>query len=209
MPTMIYVLSDPRVPGSIRYVGKTTSGLPERLRQHIASARRGDKSHRNHWIASLDAAAVRPLIVCIEVVAAEADWQERERYWIAFYRAAGHPLVNNSGGGDGQDSAGWRRYWSDPVHRAAQSEKLGSHCAKPDVRAAKRAASVRYYSDPAHREYLSRQTTAGWNKPGAKQRAANGTKRSWADPIKRARRIAGLKAAAERRRSSINQEVQS
>ena len=96
--TYIYTLSDPRT-GVVRYVGKSNNPK-SRYTRHMGEARDNQVCHRHFWIASLSAAGVKPTLSVIEECPREI-WQEREVYWIAFYRAAGNDLVNRSDGGDG------------------------------------------------------------------------------------------------------------
>jgi hypothetical protein len=93
--TTIYTLSDPRT-NEIRYVGKTVSPLVERLRQHISTARRLNRTHNHYWINSIGT----PIIEALE----ECEWQssqERESYWISQMKAWGFSLVNHTSGGEG------------------------------------------------------------------------------------------------------------
>lgn len=90
--TKIYRLKDP-ITLEVRYVGKTVSSLEKRLGEHISYSKKG-KTHRDNWIKSLPD---RPIIELIE----ECDdsiWEERERYWITYYKAR---LTNHTDGGEG------------------------------------------------------------------------------------------------------------
>lgn len=94
--TTIYVLCDPDT-GEIRYVGKTTHTLSQRLRGHLTKAASGDKAYRNCWIRSL---SKRPTIVGVDIVD-DVDGASAEVAAIARYRAAGCRLVNLTDGGEG------------------------------------------------------------------------------------------------------------
>lgn len=96
-PVYIYGLIDPRTQ-LIRYVGKTNQALPSRLNSHIQD--RG-RCHRVNWISELRRLGLKPEIVLIERLEGNWPWQEAERYWIAYGRANGWPLTNNTSGGDG------------------------------------------------------------------------------------------------------------
>jgi len=77
----IYKLIDP-VTKDVRYVGKSTN--PKiRLKNHIS--RRKNKYHSAVWINGLFLKGLRPTLEIIEECL-ESKWQERERYWISFYR---------------------------------------------------------------------------------------------------------------------------
>lgn len=95
----IYGLFDPTdVAKTIRYVGYTAKKMQQRINQHCSEVKKKSGSRRNHWIRSLLAAGHRPGAIVLEDVTAE-NWEERERYWIAFY--AGDALVNATIGGMG------------------------------------------------------------------------------------------------------------
>jgi hypothetical protein len=92
----IYVLIDP-LTGEIRYVGKTTRTLTTRLNGH-----KGERldHHRSRWIAKLRRLGLAPSIELVQEV--PGAWaNDAERYWIAYYRAAGCSLINGTSGGDG------------------------------------------------------------------------------------------------------------
>jgi hypothetical protein len=93
--TFIYALTDPDS-SEVRYVGK--SNHPTRcLYLHY---REKAPTYKNRWLRSVRARGQEPVIRILEEID-EADWQERERYWIAFYRERGARLVNGTDGGDG------------------------------------------------------------------------------------------------------------
>lgn len=103
-PTVrIYLLRDPR-DGAIRYVGKTVKALERRLRCHINSSKK-PRLHSQRWIASLLHIGLRPVAEHIEDTA--ENWVEREKFWIAFHKAAGCNLTNISAGGDGSPGIGF------------------------------------------------------------------------------------------------------
>lgn len=94
--TYIYSLEYPL--GNIRYVGKSDN--PEnRLKKHIYEAKTRNKNHKDHWINSIDD---KPILKIIEQVS-YSNWQEREIFWINFYKNNGFNLVNGTIGGEGSD----------------------------------------------------------------------------------------------------------
>lgn len=95
--TSIYGLIDPR-DRLLRYIGKSDAPH-ERLRQHIVESGR-EVHHRAHWIQALLRLGLMPEVVLLEQVAVE-DWEQAERWWIAWFRALGAKLVNDTDGGDG------------------------------------------------------------------------------------------------------------
>lgn len=111
--TFIYALCDPRTE-TLRYVGKSNSPV-RRLERHLREARTLRSCHRHDWLASLLAAGVKPSLCILEECAASV-WAEREQFWIAFHRAAGCDLVNNSDGGEGNEG-----YVFSPESRARMS----------------------------------------------------------------------------------------
>jgi hypothetical protein len=94
----IYVLRCPDT-GEVRYVGKTVCDLEKRFSGHLNDNR---KTHRKSWIDGLRAKGKIPTIEPIEeFVDGERDWQDRERYWILFFRQKGARLLNHTDGGEG------------------------------------------------------------------------------------------------------------
>jgi len=95
--TSIYVLCDPDS-GEVRYVGKTTMRLCNRLAKHMEA---NPKTYCGRWIQTLKDEGKRPAIRCIEE--AGDNWAERECYWIQHFRQLGCRLTNLSLGGDGHN----------------------------------------------------------------------------------------------------------
>lgn len=96
----IYLLKCP-ITQEVRYVGKTIKSLNRRLSDHLWAK---NKSHKTSWIISLTKQNLKPLIELIEIVE-ETVWQEREIYWIKFYKDLGANLCNHTIGGEGQHGA--------------------------------------------------------------------------------------------------------
>lgn len=96
--TYIYVLKCPE--GNIRYVGKTNSPK-KRLSSHISEAKKGKgRRHVLNWIHSLLSKSLKPSMEIIERCN-ESNWQEKERYWVEYYRNVIPNLCNNADGGLG------------------------------------------------------------------------------------------------------------
>jgi hypothetical protein len=92
----IYGLKEPDTQ-LIRYIGKSIRPQ-QRLRNHINDK---SKCHRTNWIRSLKQRGLEPELIIIEEIHGEWPWQESEKFWIAFARKHGWPLVNSTDGGDG------------------------------------------------------------------------------------------------------------
>ena len=96
--TIIYVLKDPETK-EIRYVGKTVSSLQKRLKQHIYDTKKS-KNHRSNWIKSILNKNLIPEIEEID----NCIWlesQEKEQFWIKYYKDLNYNLVNATDGGEG------------------------------------------------------------------------------------------------------------
>lgn len=92
----IYSLNDPET-NEVRYVGKTVSPLYKRLSSHYRDKK---KSYKTHWIESLKEKKLKPIIKLIEICD-ENNWEEREKYWISYFRKHSR-LTNYLDGGQGQ-----------------------------------------------------------------------------------------------------------
>lgn len=95
---VIYSLSDPKT-GVVKYIGKTSKTLTERMRSHIKDAKRKNNK-RTAWIKSILKLGLNPIIEVIDEVPVE-DWQFWEIYWIEQFKAWGFKLKNGTIGGDG------------------------------------------------------------------------------------------------------------
>lgn len=114
--TVIYALADPRT-DEIRYVGKTSASLTERLRHHLKEAREGVVGHKCNWLRQLMSEGLMPEVGVLEVVRGEG-WRDREKYWIGCFRDRCN-LTNLADGGQG--STGYRL---NDEQRARQSAAL-------------------------------------------------------------------------------------
>ena len=97
MKTKIYVICE--IDGEIRYIGKTIRALAKRFWAHLYNARRGENTYLYNWMRSVLSTGHLPLIQLIGEVA--GDGCKEERAWIAYGRAEGWRLVNQTDGGDG------------------------------------------------------------------------------------------------------------
>lgn len=131
MTISIYALFDPREPGVVRYVGKTIRPLNERLWRHLGDLRHNaDRSHKRNWLIGLDREGVRPGIRLLEIVADGADWQERERFWIA---ALSWRLTNGNSGGLGG------HIWTQEARQKLREANLGKKASPETIEKLRRS----------------------------------------------------------------------
>ena len=97
--TSIYVLKNPDT-NEIRYVGKTSKDLNRRLQQHIYESESEQRNKRKNWVAKILKGGKIPIIEEIDFCTWE-DSQEKEIYWIKYYKDLGLDLVNSTDGGEG------------------------------------------------------------------------------------------------------------
>lgn len=96
----IYALAHPKLPDVIRYIGKTGLPLSGRLKYHLYDLKpHRPKCHRRSWLRSLVNSGIRPIIWPLEICQ-ESEWQNREKYWISFFKPLGM-LTNTTPGGEG------------------------------------------------------------------------------------------------------------
>lgn len=150
----VYVLIDP-LTEEIRYVGWTRHPLTERLRGHL---RERKSSHRVHWLQSLRQQGLRPRIQLVQEVP-EGQWVEAERYWIAFFKSSGCPLVNGTDGGEG----------------------MQGHKTSVETREKLRVATLKQFESPAMREAVGRVHRGKTISEGHKQKISAANKRRWAE----------------------------
>lgn len=78
----IYCLKNPEN-NEIRYIGVTTlKYLSSRLSQHYYCANHNYQTHVAKWIRKINE---KPIIELIEICD-ENNWEEREKYWISYYK---------------------------------------------------------------------------------------------------------------------------
>jgi hypothetical protein len=80
----------------VKYIGKTTEALNRRLNKHIHN--RG-KTIMSKWCLKYKLLNKRPIIQLIERITFD-KWEEREKYWISYYKNQGYNLLNITEGGD-------------------------------------------------------------------------------------------------------------
>lgn len=175
MSSSIYGLYDPRI-SSIRYIGKTTTPLKQRLSAHISEGVRLNEGRRNgtavyRWIAKLLSEGVRPEIKLLEACDEEIeDCLEIE--WIANMRLCGGPqMLNGTDGGTGgrrseetkaKMSAAQKELWKDPEIRAARIKSKPHPPRSDEFREHRSESQKQKWQDP---EYHASQTKALKTRP--------------------------------------------
>ena len=91
----IYGLKDPR-DCQIKYNGKTIN-IDRRYKEHIQT-HRNRKSKKNSWIINLIKNGLEPIMEIIEECNLD-NWEEREIFWISYYKELGFNLKNTQNGG--------------------------------------------------------------------------------------------------------------
>lgn len=195
--TTIYILIDPETK-KVRYVGQTVRPLEERLRDHLKDK---NKNHRTCWIRSLKNRGLTPSIHLVENVIGN-NWQEREQYWIAYYRSIGAPLVNGTDGGDGRNgsvqSEEERTKKSISLKGRIVSDETCKNISKsltgkimPDKTRAKIRDKLKLlWDDPNYRNRIIPALKAKTGTVEFRRKLSDGKKRLWADPAYRAKQTA-------------------
>lgn len=123
----IYALKDPFT-NAIRYIGKSI-----RPRERLTNeCNEQGNTYRCHWIQKLLRQGVKPIQIILETLPNDADWKERERYWIAVGKRLDWPLVNSTSGGDGvpdlppEIRAKISATWLGRKHRPESLKKIGA-----------------------------------------------------------------------------------
>lgn len=116
MTPLIYALSDPRT-GEVRYIGYTRN-FAYRIHAHYRdkkySSGRKLQCLAQPWLYELAEEGLLPISKILERLDIEADWQEREKFWIDHYKSLGARLLNGTDGGFGS-KGGW--YLSDEAKK--------------------------------------------------------------------------------------------
>lgn len=125
----IYTLAHP-ITDEIRYIGFTSTELKYRLNGHCHQTNKTPNNKRENWMRNLLAQGLRPKIELLEIVSKE-NWQEKEIYWIAQFKAWNFRLVNASAGGD-KCNLGLKRAdsWASPKEKAVNQYDLNGNFIK-------------------------------------------------------------------------------
>lgn len=118
----IYTLKDP-ITNEIRYVGKTSNSLTERLQHHFYDLRRSKNKHKINWFKKLENLGLKPIIELLDEVD-DNDWKFWERYWISQIKTWGFNLINYLEGGEGFTSHDVKKLWLRKDYRELQTKRM-------------------------------------------------------------------------------------
>lgn len=139
----IYKLIDPFTQ-DIRYIGKTTN-ITRRLQAHITRCKY-NKYHSAVWVKSIIDKNSKPIIEVVEICTNE-NWQEREVYWINYYRNI-YNLTNILDGGEGCATYGrLGSPWSESQRINNKKARLGKPVNHTPLGKINRANGIRKYYD--------------------------------------------------------------
>ena len=122
MQYYFYTLTAASSPDKIRYVGVTTKTLNKRMCGHKYNATHGNKRNQpvHKWMWSVmqtgDTVSIHFLDECDETL-----WEDREKYWIQYYKDQGHKLLNIQAGGHGVITKSMRNI--DGIQRSINAHK--------------------------------------------------------------------------------------
>lgn len=97
----IYGLKCP-ILNEIKYVGKAINPK-KRLIVHISRSKK-ETSRKALWLNELSNINLKPEIIILEEIKSN-EWQEKEKYWIKYYKDKGNKLTNMTIGGDGTENS--------------------------------------------------------------------------------------------------------
>jgi len=143
MLTNIYILKDPES-NEIRYIGKSNNPI-KRLARHIYRAKNRIENHKNAcWIRKLLKNGKTPEVEIIEVIE-ESKWQEREKYYIKYYKTK-YNINNISEGGEGGTTLGFlgKRH-SEKSKKLMSSARRGIPINQNDLNGNRRRGIRKYF----------------------------------------------------------------
>lgn len=134
MITHIYALCDHL--NRVRYVGKTTKPVTQRLLKHIQNAKAGERTHKGNWLRTCISEGYRPRVVILETVGGTGDKDEQK--WIAHFRQVGNDLVNATDGGEGTPGIIFDQNHKDKISKALRGIRRSEET-RERIRAARAA----------------------------------------------------------------------
>lgn len=168
--TFIYGLCDP-LTQQLRYIGKSNDPSVRNY-EHTSARFLKSKTHKNHWIKSLQSKALRPELFIIEEVLRDG-WQEDERFWIAYFKSIGANLTNSTAGGEG-DCGPEGRMKQAAALRGRKQNRSAEHVAKIILHNREMAKDPKWRAKisarakervPQERERLMEQLRKAWSSP--------------------------------------------
>lgn len=170
-----YALADPRIDDPIqrvRYIGRSTVSIRRRFWAHRSSAKRGKKSHHDHWIRQLQELRLEPILIDL---GAGPDW--RETQLILHWRHLGAPLTNHSNGGE--KSPGFKETEETKAIRRQKGKEIWERPGYREQMAVKMQAVT---SCPEYRAKMSKSVSAALARPEVKTKLRNSLKRHYENP---------------------------
>lgn len=219
----IYALRDPESL-AVRYVGKTSKSLAQRLASHRIEAFRKTPTgnwvarfHRANWLRALYSEGKIPLAEILESGNDDADWCTAEKKWIQHFRAIGADLINGTDGGEG--ALGAKRTVETKIKAsqrakaqwaklsAAEKQTAVTHLHTPESMAKRAASKSRWFEDPANIQQVSAYRAKFMaehpaHKDAAKATLLAGVKKLWSDPELREAALINMRASAKKRRGA-------
>lgn len=150
----VYALLDPRFdPPVVCYVGCTGGSTDARLSAHITEASHFvNEAPKDEWLRDLIGQGLEPMLLVLERLTPDEDWEEREKHWIA--RHQGPHLTNVAKGGRG--SPGAKR---SEAYKARVSDFFRGKELSAEHRAKISAAKMGHGVSAETREILSQKMT--------------------------------------------------
>lgn len=199
MSWRLYMLSDPRAPEHIRYIGFSKNPSDRLRRGHIQDAlHRPGATHKATWLRSLLDAGVKPtLTVLPEAYDERTAVCAAEIAAIAAAKADGHDLTNGTPGGEGilEWTPELRAKTGMAIRAAyARNPQIAKH-----VRAKAKATRESWSAErtAAVTEKIRRGLILATASPEVRAERSKHRREEWADPEIRARRTEGMKRARQ------------
>jgi hypothetical protein len=187
IPWVVYALRDPRSL-QVRYVG-CARDVAERLKTHVYNSTR-EETRKARWIRELSAEGLRPIPEPLESGSGDDSWGDRERHWIAHFRATGHDILNATDGGPGAPGF----IPSDETRAKMSSSHTGRKQSPEAIEKAAAAHRGRKYSEE-HRARQSASRKGLKRKPSAVAATAEALRGRKQSPEHIAKRVAATVAA--------------
>lgn len=198
IPWIVYALRDPRS-FQVRYVG-CARDISVRLKTHVFNSKR-ERTRKAEWIRQLAAEGMRPVPEALETGSGDGDWGDRERHWIAHFRALGHDLLNATDGGPG--TAGFIP--SDETRAKMSIAHTGRRQSPEAIEKTASAHRGRKYSEE-HRARQSASRKGLKRKPSAVAATAEALRGRKQSPEHIAKRVASTVNAKKEKKAGSNQE---